>query len=148
MYTDDELEMMRRDIVIASEAGADGIVSGVLRRDNTVDADAMRNLVDIARNLPVTFHRAFDHTPDLGKSLETVIDAGVQRILTSGGAAKAVDGIRGLAKLVRQAGPRLTVLAGGGVRDDNVRKIVSRSGVREVHARLIPGFAKTVAALT
>jgi copper homeostasis protein len=93
-------------------------------------------LVDAARESPVTFHRAFDLTPDLAAALESLVDAGVQRVLTAGGAATAADGATTLAELVRQAGQRLTVLAGGGVREENVRALVSVSGVREVHVRL------------
>jgi len=84
----------------------------------------------------VTFHRAFDFTENLAESLETLADAGVNRILTSGGASTAAEGAGVIADLVRQAGPRLTVIAGGGIRENNVRDLVSVSGVREVHVRL------------
>lgn len=147
VYTDEERDIMRRDIVIARELGADGIVTGCLRIDNTVDVELVRLLVETAKELPVTFHRAFDATPDLGASLESLIDAGVQRVLTSGGAPTAADGVTTLAKLVRQAGSRLIVMPGGGVREHNVRSTVSTSGVREVHARFTPDFARTVAVL-
>jgi copper homeostasis protein len=146
VYSDEERELMRRDIVIARELGADGIVTGGLHRDNTVDVDFVRMMVETARELPVTFHKAFDITPDLGESLESLVDAGVQRVLTSGGAQTAADGVGALADLVRQAGSRLVVVAGGGVREHNVRDIISTSGVREVHARFTSRFGRTVAA--
>jgi copper homeostasis protein len=92
--------------------------------------------VEAARGLPVTFHRAFDLTPDLAASLESLADAGVHRVLTAGGASTAADGATALADLVRQAGSRLVVMAGGGIREENVRSVVSLSGVREVHVRL------------
>lgn len=136
VYSDAERDVMRRDVVVARELGADGVVIGGLCRDGTIDVDLVRLLVDAARGLPVTFHRAFDLTPDLGSSLDVLADAGVQRILTAGGAATAVDGAAMLADLVRQAGSRLLVLAGGGVREENVRRLVAKSGVREVHVRL------------
>jgi copper homeostasis protein len=148
VFSGEEREIMRRDIVIAAELGADGIVTGGLRTDNTVDDELLRFLVATARELPVTFHRAFDFTPELGASLGSLIEAGVQRVLTSGGAPTAADGMSTLAKLVQQAGSRVVVMAGGGVREHNVRSIVSTSGVREVHARLTPGFARTVAAVS
>ena len=84
----------------------------------------------------MTFHRAFDLSPDLASSLESLADAGIQRILSSGGAATAAQGAEVLADLVGQAGSRLVVVAGGGVREENVRELVSVSGVREVHVRL------------
>lgn len=74
---------------LSRELGADGIVIGGLCRDNTIDLDLVRMLVETARELPVTFHRAFDLTPDLGASLESLVDAGVQRVLTTGGAPTA-----------------------------------------------------------
>ena len=136
VYSDAERDVMRRDIVVARELGADGVVIGGLRPDGTVDLSLVRFLVETAHGLPVTFHRAFDITPDLGASLELLAGAGVHRILTAGGALTAADGATVLADLVRQAGSRLTVMAGGGVREENVRSLVSVSGVREVHVRL------------
>lgn len=147
VYSDEERDVMRRDLAAARELGVDGVVIGGLCRDNTVDLDLVRMLVETARGLPVTFHRAFDLTQDFEASLESLIDAGVQRVLTSGGAATAVDGVKTLAKLVRQAGSRIVVMAGGGIREENVRTVVSMSGVREVHARLTPSFAGTVEAM-
>lgn len=136
VYSDAERDVMRRDIIIARELGADGIVIGGLRADGAVDLALVRSLVETAHGLPVTFHRAFDITPDLEVSLESLAGAGVARVLTAGGAPTAVDGAATLANLVRQAGARLVVMAGGGVREDNVRSLVSVSGVREVHVRL------------
>jgi copper homeostasis protein len=136
VYSDAERDVMRRDVVVARELDADGVVIGGLRPDGTVDIALVRFLVEAAHELPVTFHRAFDFTPDLEASLESLADAGVQRILTSGGASTAADGATALADLVRQAGSRLIVMAGGGVREENVRSLVSVSGVREVHVRL------------
>ena len=136
VYSDAERDVMRRDIVVAREVGADGVVIGGLLPDGTVDLSLVRLLVEAAQELPVTFHRAFDTTRDLGASLELLADAGVQRVLSSGGAPTAADGATVLADLVRQAGSRLVVMAGGGVREENVRNLVSVSGVREVHVRL------------
>jgi copper homeostasis protein len=136
VYSEAERDVMRRDIVVARELGADGVVIGGLRPDGTVDLSLVRILVEAAQQLPVTFHRAFDITPDLAASLELLADAGVQRILSAGGASTAADGATVLADLVRKAGSRIVVMAGGGVREENVRRLVSVSGVREVHVRL------------
>lgn len=136
VYSEAEQDVMRRDVVVARELGADGIAMGGLQLDGTVDLALVRMMIDAAHDLPVTFHRAFDLTPDLDASLESLADAGVQRILTSGGAPTAAEGASALAHLVTQAGSRLTVIAGGGVREENVRTLVSVSGVREVHVRL------------
>ena len=136
VYSEPELDVMRRDVAAAGELGADGVVIGVLRRDGGIDEQQTRSLVDAAGDLPVTFHRAFDFVPDPGEAMETLISAGITRILTSGGAPTAREGVATLASLVRQAGDRLVVMAGGGVREENVKAIVDGSGVHEVHVRL------------
>jgi len=136
VYSDTERDVMRRDVIIARELGVDGIVIGGLRRDGSIDRDLVRCLVEAASDLPVTFHRAFDLASNLTDALESLVDAGVQRILTAGGAATAVEGATMLADLVRQSDSRLIVMAGGGVREENVRGLVAMSGVREVHVRL------------
>ena len=136
VYSEPELDVMRRDIVAARGLGADGVVIGVLRRDGRVDEDQTRSLVGVAGDLSVTFHRAFDFAPDPSAAMETLISAGITRVLTSGGALTAREGVATLASLVTRAGDRLVVMAGGGVREENVKEIVDGSGVREVHVRL------------
>ena len=136
VYSASELDVMRRDIIAARGLGADGVVIGALRADGTVNTEHTRSLVSAAGELPVTFHRAFDFVPDLRAALETLIGAGVRRVLTSGGMATARAGIPALAALVKQAGERLVVMAGGSVREENVQEIVEHAGVREVHTRL------------
>jgi copper homeostasis protein len=135
-YSESERDVMLRDVIAARELGADGIVTGALLSDNTIDLETVRLLGEAAGDCPVTFHKAFDLTPDLCASLDLLIDAGVNRVLTSGGAAAALDGVPKLAELVRRAGSGITVIAGGGVRQENVEPIVAGSGVREVHVRL------------
>src|SRR5205809_6861028 len=91
VYSDAERDVMRRDIVVAREIGADGVVIGGLCPDGTVDLALVRCLVEAARDLSVTFHRAFDLTPSLAESSASLADAGVQRVLTGGGASAAAD---------------------------------------------------------
>jgi copper homeostasis protein len=135
VYSEAEMADALHDVAAVRMRGAHGIVLGVLQRDARVDVDRTRSLIDRAAGLPVTFHRAFDAAPDLGAALEDIIAAGARRVLTSGGAATALDGVDRLAALVRKAQGRVTVLAGGGVRAHNVQTILERSGVSEVHAR-------------
>jgi copper homeostasis protein len=136
VYSESELDVMRRDIIAARGLGADGVVIGAMRPDGSVHEEQTRSLVDVAGDLPVTFHRAFDFAPDLGAALEVLVTAGVGRVLSSGGAPTAREGADALAALVRQAAGRLVVMAGGGVREENVRDIIATTGVREVHVRL------------
>jgi copper homeostasis protein len=136
VYSESELDVMRRDIIAARGLGADGVVIGCLRPNGSIDEDHTRALVDTAGDLPVTFHRAFDFASDLGAALEALVSARVSRVLSSGGAPSAREGTSALASLVRQAADRIGVMAGGGVREENVREIIAATGVREVHVRL------------
>lgn len=136
VYDDAEMDVMRRQIEGAARRGVHGFVTGALARDSTINLDRTRSLVSAASGMPVTFHRAFDSTPDLFGALEQLVETGCTRVLTSGGAATAIEGIDSLARLVRLARGRITVIAAGGIRGHNVREIVSRTGVTEVHARV------------
>lgn len=137
-----EIARMAGEIDAVRDAGADGIVLGVLDMHGRVDRDAVRHLVEAAGPLPVTFHRAFDGVADPEGALETLVDVGVARVLTSGGAASAIDGAGVLERLVRRAAGRIVVMPGGRVRADHAAELVRRTGAREVHAR-----AEAVAAL-
>lgn len=135
-YSDEEFQAMEQDVLTAKQLGANGVVLGILNQDGQVDSARTRHMVEIARPLKVTFHRAFDVSSDLSKSLEDVIEAGVDRVLTSGGAQNAEQGARVLHQLNRQAGNRVVVMAGGGLSEKNVRRVIAESGVREVHASI------------
>jgi copper homeostasis protein len=137
VYSDDELRAMIRDTEVAGRMGIAGIVTGALAADGSVDAERTHTMVKAAAGLPVTFHRAIDSTVNLPVALEAVIEAGASRVLTSGGAATALEGVDLIAALVDQARNRITIIAGGGVREHNVRDVIARTGVREVHARLV-----------
>ena len=115
-YSDTELDIMRHDIATARALGADGVVLGVLLPDGTVDAARTAELMAAARPLSVTFHRAFDVTRDPYEALEALIALGVDRVLTSGQESSALEGLDTLAALVQQAGDRIAVMPGGGIR--------------------------------
>jgi copper homeostasis protein len=137
VYSDDEFGQMIRDTELARRLGIAGIVTGALTPGGRVDVEGTRTLVEAAAGLPVTFHRAIDSAVDLPAALEEAIEVGASRVLTSGGAATAVEGLDLIAALLGQARGRITVIAGGGIREHNVRDVIARTGVREVHARLI-----------
>jgi copper homeostasis protein len=140
VYSGGEFAQMRRDLTAAAEVGVDGVVLGILTGDGRVDVERTRELVEQARPLPVTFHRAFDISTDLRKSLEDVIQTGAVRILTSGGAANAVEGRRQLAELVRRARGRITIVSGAGITAANADLIAKQTGAWEFHA----GFSSIV----
>lgn len=139
VYSPEEIDKMLVGIERAGSLGADGVVLGALTKDGAVDIAAMRRLVEAARPMQVTFHRAFDVSADLNRSLQQVIEAGADRILTSGAAASAAQATDRIAQLVEAAHGRVCIMAGGGVRHSNARDVVVKTGVREVHTSL--GFA-------
>jgi copper homeostasis protein len=135
-YDADEFEIMRRDIAVAKNLGADGVVFGILDADGSVDTGRSRRLVELARPLDVTFHRAFDMSADLFRSLEDVRATGADRILTSGGQPTALQGREVIAELVKAAAGRVAIMPGSGIKAENARRIVTESEVREIHAGL------------
>ena len=133
LYSAPELAVMMEDIRRAKQAGAHGVVTGVLRADGGIDEDRARELIAAARPLQVTFHRAFDVCRDAAAALETLITLGVDRVLTSGQAATAPEGAQTIARLVRQAAGRIGILPGGGITAENAAALVQATGVTEVH---------------
>ena len=136
VFTEREFEMMKRSMVEAKKSGADGVVLGILNKDRRVDIERTRELVNLARPLPVTYHRAFDETADLHGALEDVIQTGSTRILTSGGAAGAPAGAATLAELVRDARGRIIIVPGAGIHASNILQIAQRTQAREFHSGL------------
>jgi copper homeostasis protein len=135
LYSGLEFETMMRDIAAAKRLGANGVVIGVLNRDQTVDVSRTKKLVELARPLSVTFHRAFDEVRDQFAALEDIVALGIDRILTSGGMPSISDGVLTVKKLVESAGDRVAVMAGSGITMRNAGEIVARTGVKEVHVR-------------
>jgi copper homeostasis protein len=133
-YTDDEFAVMQLDIEQARTLGADGVVLGLLHPDGSIDRERTAVLVEHARPLSVTFHRAFDMARDPHQSLDTLIDLGIDRLLTSGQEATALAGADLIAALIQQAGDRIAIMAGGGITEQNAAEIVTRAHVRELHA--------------
>ena len=135
VYTAEEFAAMREGIAMAKAAGAAGVVFGITHADGTLDVARMAELVTLARPLRVGIHRAFDRAPDPEVALDQVIALRIDVVLTSGHAESAEQGIPTLARLVTRAAGRTVILAGGGVRAPNVRRIINETGVHEVHAR-------------
>jgi len=132
-YSDIEFEVMQRDIELARQLRADGVVFGILDPDGSVDKGRTAQLIALARPLSVTFHRAFDVSRDPYQALETLIDLGIDRVLTSGQEPSALEGLDLIVDLVRTARERIVVMPGGGITERNIQKIVAASGVQEVH---------------
>ena len=131
-YSDTEYAIMKEDIAIAKESGADGVVFGILHSDGTVDKLRTATLVELAKPLPVTFHRAFDMTSEPLDALETVIETGCERILTSGQRNTAIEGLDLLKVLSQKAGNRIEIMAGSGVNAQNAAQLLE-AGVHALH---------------
>ena len=131
----DEVEeaVMTADIMAAREVGLAGVVIGANNQDGTLDVPMLSRLIGHAKGLGVTLHRAFDLVPDHDAALEQAVEIGFERILTSGGVPKAMDGLETIARMVEKAGDRLIVMPGSGIRPTNVLEIIARTGAKEVH---------------
>lgn len=133
LYDADELEVMKRDIETCARLGCDGVVIGALDADGNVDQASCRELMVAAGTMSVTFHRAFDAARDQVQALEAIIALGCSRVLTSGAATSALEGVDTIAAHVRQAGDRIGILVGAGVTKANLPALVARCGAREFH---------------
>lgn len=136
MYSDDEFEVMQRDMDEARRLGANGFVFGMLNEHGCIDIERTRELVKRAKPLPVTFHRAIDMTPDPLAALEKVIASGAQRVLTSGGSADVMKGSAILRKMREAAANRIAIMAGGGLTLKTLPHVVETTGITEYHASL------------
>lgn len=134
LYSELEFEEMKIDILACKESKCDGVVIGMLQADGRVDASRVAELIELARPMEVTFHRAFDCCRDPFEALETIINLGCDRLLTSGMKETAESGAETIAKLVEQAQGRITVMAGSGIHEDNLKNIAAATGVTAFHS--------------
>lgn len=132
-YSNYEFHCMKRDIDQCQKLSADGVVFGILNADGTLDKKRCKELIDRARPMKVTCHRAFDMTSDPFQTLEDCIEVGFDRILTSGHQTVASKGTLLIAELVKKANSRIAIMPGSGVNEETVEKIVSETGAKEIH---------------
>jgi len=133
LYSRIEFETMKRDVLIAKDSGADGLVFGILTSDGFIDKERNAELLSLSRPLPVTFHRAFDKSSDPFKSLNDLINLGIDRLLTSGQEQSAFEGADLISKLLKKAEGKIIIIPGGGINENNILKIISLTGAKECH---------------
>lgn len=133
-HSDDEFEIMKIDVKLCKDLGCDGVVIGMLTKENKVDKKRCSTLVELAYPLGVTFHRAFDRTADPFEALEDIIEIGCERILTSGQKANALEGADFIKQIIEKADDRIIIMPGSGVRSDNILKIAETTGATEFHS--------------
>jgi copper homeostasis protein len=136
LYSEDEFEIMREDIKIARDLGADGVVFGILLPNGTIDLRRMQVLADLSRPMGITCHRAFDMTADPFKAMEDLIGLGIDRILTSGQQPTALQGAGLIKELISRANGRIIIMPGSGVKEHNVVELISITAAKEIHIHL------------
>lgn len=137
IYTQEEFEKMKTDLLRIKELGVDGFVFGILNADNTVNIEQNRDLVALAAPLPCTFHRAFDEVSNIDGALEDIISCGFETILTSGCAPNVMGGLSKLRHLVQSARERIVIMPGGGLRSTNVGEVLRETGASYFHSSAI-----------
>jgi copper homeostasis protein len=135
-YTEDAFRIMLKDVVYCKEAGCDGIVTGMLQADGDIAVRQLSILVNAAYPMGVTFHRAFDRCKEPFSALETIINAGCERILTSGQQPAAMEGIELIKELITAADNRISIMPGSGVRVENIKELATHTGAVEFHSSL------------
>ncbi len=133
LYDELEMEMIREDIRFCKATGCDGVVVGFLHADGTVDIERTKEIVELARPMKVTFHRAFDMTPDPFASLEDIIKTGADRILTSGQKNLAPDGRKLIKELIQKARDSIIIMPGAGIDETNIEMMIRKTGAQEFH---------------
>lgn len=134
VYNELEFPVLLKDIEHLQKIGVDGIATGVLTQDGQVDIPRMQMIIEKAFPVDITFHRAFDYGSDQDQMLEDLIQIGVKRVLTSGGAPSAEEGAENIRNLVEQAAGRIIIMPGGGVRSKNLKKLAAQTGALEFHS--------------
>lgn len=134
LYSEIEYELMKEDIRICKSLNCDGIVTGILDANGDIDKERCAEIIDLASPMPVAFHRAFDMTNNMNKALEDLIELGIKRVLTSGGAPSAFEGAETLANLVKQANGRIHIMAGAGINKTNLNSLITQTGATQYHA--------------
>ena len=136
LYNDDEFGIIKNEIALCKELGCDGIVVGLLKKDGRVDKKRLTTVVEKAYPMEVTFHRAFDRCINPFEAMEEIIEAGCQRILTSGQQRTAMEGAELIKKLIEIANNRITIMPGSGVKKENIKSLAEITNAEEFHASL------------
>lgn len=134
LYSDDEFEIIKEDVCVIKELGANGIVIGFLKANGEIDLKKTIEVVELVHPLEVTFHRAFDMCNDHFKALEELKNIGIKRILTSGGMNTAYEGVDLLTQLVKQAKDEIIIMPGSGINEKNLLEVMQKTGATEFHA--------------
>ena len=137
VFTEEEIQIMERDIEVCKSLGVDGVVIGALTEDNEIDEETIKRLIAKAEGLEITFHMAFDEIKDKKAAIDKLVELGINRILTKGGEGSALNNMDTIKELIDYAKDRIIILPGGGVTKDNYMELVRYTGAKEVHGTKI-----------
>lgn len=144
VYSALEKKIMLEDIQHAIDYGADTIVFGALNENNTIDEIFLQEVIDVSKGMLLCFHKAFDLTTDLQKSLDVLIKYQLDRVLSSGGKPTALEGINNLKLLSTQSKKKIEIMAGGSILSNHIHQIVKETGIKRIHAALSDRFQKDI----
>lgn len=136
-YTPEEIEIMKEDIKICKELGVKGVVIGALNRDNTINYDAIKDMIDLAKPMSITFHKAIDELENPVTEVKKLANLGVNRILTSGTKETALEGKNILREMIKEAGEDIIIIVAGKVTKDNLNEISNLIPAKEYHGKKI-----------
>lgn len=143
VYSDEEFQQMQKNILAVKELKVNGFVFGILDKNNKIDIERNSELVNLAKPLPCTFHRAFDEVENPFEALEQIIDCGFKTILTSGQAQNVTEGMDRLTELVSKANDRIAIMPGGGLRSTNIEQIQQNTKAVFYHSSAITDGSET-----
>lgn len=136
-YTPEEIEIMKEDIKICKELGVKGVVIGALNRDNTINYDVIKEMIDLAKPMSITFHKAIDELENPVTEVKKLANLGVNRILTSGTKETALEGKNILREMIKEAGEDIIIIVAGKVTKDNLNEISNLIPAKEYHGKKI-----------
>lgn len=136
LYTEEEFDIIQKDVILCKQRGCDGIVTGFLLRDGNIDKKRMAMITKLAHPMKVTFHRAFDRCLNPFEGMEDIIEAGCHRILTSAQKLKAIEGTELIKQLIEKSKGRIIIMPGSGVRKENIKELAEKTGAEEFHSSL------------
>lgn len=137
VYSDSEFELMKKQIVFCKEKNCNGVVFGILTKENKIDVVRCKELVELAKPMSSTFHRAFDEIENSESALEEIIECDFLRILSSGKQKTAIEGSVLLSQLIKKSKGRIIIMPGGGIRSSNISEIIKTTGGAEFHSAAI-----------
>jgi copper homeostasis protein len=137
IYSNEEIEIMKNDILFCKQNHINGVVFGVLNQNKKIDKQINKELVELAENMSTTFHRAIDECVDMNEAMKDIVSIGFTRVLTSGGKSNALAGVNVLKDCQNTFGEKIIIMPGGGIRSNNLQELIRETNCKEYHSAAI-----------